>query len=119
MIVVDAHQTGLGESCSVLCLFCFIFQGDDIKETVYCLEWIHGRACLGIPNRLKKVYELEGLVYDLYQHIGESVSKTRLIELLTSNSWDYEPKTRYMYSISINKITQKQTYIMKHRHIEI
>jgi hypothetical protein len=24
-----------------------------------------------------------------------------------------------MYSISINKITQKQTYIMKHRHIEI
>ncbi|XP_056012960.1 protein maelstrom-like isoform X2 [Ostrea edulis] len=75
----------------------FYCLGNDITETVYCLEWIHGRACLGIPNRLKKVYELEGMVYDLYQHIGLSVSKTRVIEFLTSNSWDYEPKTRCDY----------------------
>nr|XP_022328465.1 protein maelstrom homolog isoform X2 [Crassostrea virginica] len=71
--------------------------GNDIKETVYCLEWIHGRACLGIPNRLRKVYELEGMVTDLYQHIGLSVSKTRVIDMLTSSSWDYEPKTRCDY----------------------
>ncbi|XP_062608158.1 protein maelstrom homolog isoform X3 [Saccostrea cucullata] len=75
----------------------FYCLGNDIKETAYCLEWIHGRACLGIPNRLKKVYELEGMVTDLYQHLGHSVSKTRVIELLTSNSWDYEPKTRCDY----------------------
>lgn len=75
-------------------LYCL---GNDIKETTYCLEWIHGRACLGIPNRLRKVYELEGMVTDLYHHIGKSVSKTRVIEMLTSSSWDYEPKTRCDY----------------------
>ncbi|KAK3107275.1 hypothetical protein FSP39_010906 [Pinctada imbricata] len=71
--------------------------GNDIEEVAYCLGWIHSRACLGIPNRLKKVYELEGMVADLYAHKGTMISKSSVIDMLTTSTWDYEPKTRCFY----------------------
>ncbi|XP_060079963.1 uncharacterized protein LOC132559373 [Ylistrum balloti] len=72
-------------------LFCL---GDDCEEMAYCLEWVKGGAALGIPNRLTKVYELEGLVVELFGHIGPSPSKTSVIDMLTCSTWDYEPKIK-------------------------
>ncbi|XP_033757847.1 protein maelstrom homolog [Pecten maximus] len=72
-------------------LFCL---GDDCEEMAYCLEWVKGGAALGVPNRLKKVYELEGLVVELFGHIGPAPSKSSVIDMLTSSTWDYEPNTK-------------------------
>lgn len=51
-----------------------------------------------MPNRLKKVYELEGLICDLYEHIakGESskISKAQATELISSTMFDYELGSR-------------------------
>lgn len=69
-------------------------QGDDVEEIDCCLNWIHDKACIGYANRLKKVYHLEGLVQDLFGHIGQSVSETQVIDMLTAHTWDFEPKTR-------------------------
>lgn len=62
-----------------------------------CLEWIHGRACLGEPNRIRRVYEVESLFQEMYAHVGEQVSKTQCIDRLTCSDWDYEPNTRCQY----------------------
>lgn len=70
-------------------------QNRDVDETSYCMEWIHAKACLGIPNRLRKIYDLGYLLTDLFAHIGMLVSYTKSNDVLTSSSWDYEPKTRY------------------------
>ncbi|KAK3611248.1 hypothetical protein CHS0354_003877 [Potamilus streckersoni] len=73
----------------------YYLHADNSYECVdYCLRWIHSRACLGIPNRLRKVYSLDGLVVDLFSHVGVEVSETSIISMLTSNTWDYEEKTR-------------------------
>ncbi|XP_069115052.1 protein maelstrom homolog [Argopecten irradians] len=72
-------------------LFCL---GDDCEEMAYCLEWVKGGAALGVPNRLTKVYELEGLVVEMFGHIGPAPSKSSVIDMLTSSAWDYEQKTK-------------------------
>ncbi|KAL3863456.1 hypothetical protein ACJMK2_005210 [Sinanodonta woodiana] len=73
----------------------YYLDADNSYECVsYCLRWIHSRTCLGVPNRLRKVYSLDGLVVDLFSHVGVEVSSTSVIDLLTSNTWVYEEKTR-------------------------
>lgn len=67
----------------------------DVVE--HCLDWIHGRAALGEPNRIRKIYEVESLFQEMYAHIGSQVSKTQCIDRLTCSDWDYEPKTRCEY----------------------
>ena len=42
------------------------------------------------------MYHLEGLVQDLFGHIGQSVSETQVIDMLTAHTWDFEPKTRWV-----------------------
>ena len=57
---------------------------------------------LEMPNKLKKVYELEGLVCDLHTHFtAESgstmgISKSKATELISSTIFDYEPNSRYV-----------------------
>ena len=57
--------------------------------------------CLEMPNKLKKVYELEGLVCDLHAHFTAAsgstlaISKSKATELLASTIFDYEPNSRY------------------------
>ncbi|XP_052060350.1 protein maelstrom homolog [Mytilus californianus] len=72
----------------------FYCMGTDVEELEYCLNWVHDKACLGYANRLRRVYNLEGLVQDLFGHIGHSVSETQVIDLMTAHTWDFEPKTR-------------------------
>ena len=53
-----------------------------------------------MANKLKKVYELEGLVCDLHAHFtAESgstmaISKSKATDLISSTIFDYEPNTR-------------------------
>ena len=60
-----------------------------------------------MPNKLKKVYELEGLVCDLHAHFtAESgsmmgISKSKATELLSSTIFDYEPNSRYVTNPSV------------------
>lgn len=75
-------------------ILCYALKGKDIEELEYCLNWIHGKSCIGYVNRLRKVYNIEGLAQDLFAHIGHSVSETQVIDLLTAHTWDFEPKTR-------------------------
>lgn len=62
-----------------------------------------------MPNKLKKVYELEGLVCDLHAHFtagsGSSmgISKSKATELLSSTIFDYEPNSRYACSSNVVK----------------
>lgn len=72
------------------------FQGatGDYLVVECCLQWIHGRTCLGSPNRIKHIYEVEGLMQELHAHIGNQVSKSGCVDALTSHDWDYEPDTR-------------------------
>ena len=54
-----------------------------------------------MPNKLKKVYELEGLVCDLHSHFTAGsgstmgISKSKATELISSTIFDYEPNSRY------------------------
>ena len=56
-----------------------------------------------MPNKLKKVYELEGLVCDLHAHFTAAsgstlaISKSKATELLASTIFDYEPNSRYFW----------------------
>lgn len=70
---------------------------DDYRVVEYCLDWIHGRTCLGTPNCIRKIYEVEGLLLELNAHIGNSVAKSQCVDLLTSHDWDYEPDTKCDY----------------------
>ena len=60
-----------------------------------------------MPNKLKKVYELEGLVCDLHAlFTAESgsamgISKSKATELISSTIFDYEPNTRYVLKSNI------------------
>ena len=60
-----------------------------------------------MPNKLKKVYELEGLVCDLHAHLtAESgsmmgISKSKATELISSTIFDYEPNSRYVTNHSV------------------
>ena len=62
-----------------------------------------------MPNKLKKVYELEGLVCDLHAHFtagsGSSmgISKSKATELLSSTIFDYEPNSRYVCTNNVVK----------------
>ena len=59
-----------------------------------------------MPNKLKKVYELEGLVCDLHAHFTAAsgstlgISKSKATELLSSTIFDYEPNSRYVLTYS-------------------
>ena len=59
---------------------------------------------LEMPNKLKKVYELEGLVCDLHAHFTAGsgstlgISKSKATELLSSTIFDYEPNSRYVWT---------------------
>ena len=82
-----------------------MFQGalDDWKVVEYCLEWIHGRTCLGVPNRIRNIYEVEGLMVELHAHIGNQVSKSQCVDALTSHDWDYAPDTKYDHTVKISQ----------------
>ncbi|XP_067677520.1 protein maelstrom homolog [Haliotis asinina] len=68
---------------------------DSFERTTYCLEWICNHTCLGTVNRLRRVYDLGGLVADLYNHAGkQGISMTSITDMLTSSSWDYVSGTR-------------------------
>ncbi|XP_046546716.1 protein maelstrom homolog [Haliotis rubra] len=68
---------------------------DSYEKTAYCLEWICNHTCLGTVNRLRRVYDLGGLVGDLYSQAGkQSISMTSISDMLTSSSWDYVSGTR-------------------------
>ena len=73
-----------------------------------------------MPNKLKKVYELEGLVCDLHAHFtAESgstmgISKSKATELISSTIFDYEPNTRYVlreFHIFISKVIDTRAII--------
>lgn len=70
----------------------------ETKQTEYCLQWLATKA--EMPNKLKKVYELEGLVCDLHSHFAAEsgstmgISKSKATELLSSTIFDYEPNSR-------------------------
>ncbi|XP_064651283.1 protein maelstrom homolog [Lineus longissimus] len=64
---------------------------EKIEEVEYCMGWIHSHACLGVPNRLKKISHLETMVQELFKHIGEPPpSEVALHDLLTASVFDYE-----------------------------
>ncbi|XP_045165078.2 protein maelstrom homolog [Mercenaria mercenaria] len=77
-------------------LYC-LGAGHKYEAVEYCLDWIHAKACLGEPNRIHKVYEIESLFHEMQAHVGNQVSKTCCIDSLTSSEWDYEPKTKCAY----------------------
>ncbi|XP_068733037.1 protein maelstrom homolog [Montipora capricornis] len=70
----------------------------ETKQTEFCLQYVSKKA--EMPNKLKKVYELEGLVCDLHAHFtAESgstmgISKSKATDLISSTIFDYEPNTR-------------------------
>ncbi|CAH3119717.1 unnamed protein product [Pocillopora meandrina] len=70
----------------------------ETKQTEYCLQWLARKA--EMPNKLKKVYELEGVICDLHSHFtAESgstmgISKSKATELISSTIFDYEPNSR-------------------------
>ncbi|XP_041373037.1 protein maelstrom homolog [Gigantopelta aegis] len=73
-------------------LYCL---NEDIDKTEYCLAWIAQQSCLGRPQRLKKVYELVGLVVDLYANAGHpNMSPSRVQDHLSVNTWDFTRNTR-------------------------
>lgn len=68
-----------------------------------------------MPNKLKKVYELEGLVCDLHTHFtAESgsmmgISKPKATELLSSTIFDYELNSRYVMNPSLLMVANTKT----------
>lgn len=68
-----------------------------------------------MPNKLKKVYELEGLVCDLHAHFtAESgsmmgISKPKATELLSSTIFDYELNSRYVMNPSLLMVANTKT----------
>jgi hypothetical protein len=55
------------------------------------MGWLHSHACLGIPNRLKKISHLETMVQELFKHIGNSPpSEVAIHNMLTTSAFDYE-----------------------------
>ncbi|KAK2566847.1 Protein maelstrom-like protein [Acropora cervicornis] len=70
----------------------------ETKQTEFCLQYLSKKA--EMANKLKKVYELEGLVCDLHAHFtAESgstmaISKSKATDLISSTIFDYEPNTR-------------------------
>ena len=80
------------KNCITLIVVCF--QGNDVEQVKNCLATLHGKAATGIVNRLRKVYELEQLAVELFAHITIPPSKASCIDMLTSNTWDYESDTK-------------------------
>ena len=70
--------------------------GESYKAVEYCLYWVHGKACLGEPNRIHKIYEIESLFQEMYAHVGQNPSKAGLVKRLTESDWDYEPNTKWV-----------------------
>ncbi|XP_031552805.1 protein maelstrom homolog [Actinia tenebrosa] len=70
-------------------------RASETKLTEACLDCLARNA--EMPNRLKKVYELEGLITDLHSHIateGQSISKAQATDLISTTVFDYEPGAR-------------------------
>ncbi|XP_070556218.1 protein maelstrom homolog isoform X2 [Ptychodera flava] len=68
----------------------------DCDKVDWSLDWLAYKA--GVDNKLDKVYELEGLVCDLFQHgSAPAPSKHMAHELLTTSVFDYERDTRCPY----------------------
>ena len=76
--------------CNTLCMLVLL----PLRQPTVC------GACVdsGMPNRIKNVYELEGLICDLYGHISkvdsQSMSKAQATDLISSTVFDYEPGAR-------------------------
>ena len=74
-----------------------------IKETTKvegCMHWLAKNA--GVPNKLKRIYELEGLILDLEYHIAGlppnfTRSKVQATDLMLSTVFDYDTGTRCQY----------------------
>ena len=62
----------------------------------YCMKWIFEHACMA-PERncLKKVFFIEDMVIDLYDHCGASIAEAEASVLLETSNFDYEKHTRY------------------------
>ncbi|XP_078000506.1 protein maelstrom homolog isoform X2 [Glandiceps talaboti] len=74
-------------------LYCMMNNCDKVE---WCLDWLAYKG--GCPNLLEKVYELEGLVMDLFDHGGGNMpSKSQAHDLLTTSVFDYEKYTRCNY----------------------
>lgn len=77
-------------------LYC-LGAGHYYEAVEYCLDWIHMKACLGVPNSIRKIYEVESLFQEMHAHIGNQVSKASCIDALTSSDWDYDRNTKCEY----------------------
>nr|XP_006821431.1 PREDICTED: protein maelstrom homolog [Saccoglossus kowalevskii] len=65
----------------------------DCNKIEWCLDWLAYQA--GTSNKITKVYELEGLVMDLFAHGSSGFpSKNQAHDLLTTSVFDYERNTR-------------------------
>ncbi|KAI0213529.1 maelstrom-like protein [Lamellibrachia satsuma] len=75
------------------------FLGNERKTVEYCMDWLHAHACLGIPNRLHRLFILENMIVELYAHklTGETTpppTRSAVVEMLTTSVFDYEANTR-------------------------
>ncbi|XP_028405303.1 protein maelstrom homolog [Dendronephthya gigantea] len=72
-------------------------KASESKLTEFSLDWLASRA--GSPNKIKKVYELGGLVCDLFAESKDAEtkvapSKHNVMELLSTTVFDYESGAR-------------------------
>ncbi|XP_048588733.1 protein maelstrom homolog [Nematostella vectensis] len=72
-------------------------RASETKQTDSCLDWLARHA--EMPNKLRKVYELEGLICDLFSHVDQrseysGISKAQASDLLSSTVFDFEPGAR-------------------------
>ena len=73
-----------------------------------------------MTNKLRKVYELEGLICDLHAHSENTpfgISKSQATDLISSTVFDYETNTRLgacLYIISILICCTTNIRKMKH-----
>ncbi|XP_030834251.1 protein maelstrom homolog isoform X2 [Strongylocentrotus purpuratus] len=66
------------------------------EEVEYTLEWLARNA--GMSHSLRKVYETELLILELFRNAGEIVpSRGQVSSLLASSAWDYIWDTRCAY----------------------
>ncbi|XP_064599178.1 protein maelstrom homolog [Liolophura sinensis] len=61
------------------------------RETKKCLEWLHFMAMDRGTCKLGRVLNLEGLLMDLYNHIGQTISHSEVVNILGTTSYDFTP----------------------------
>nr|CAB3263593.1 protein maelstrom 2-like [Phallusia mammillata] len=75
----------------------------ELRKTLYCLDWMAARA--GIANRLHKVFELEDIAVELFDHAGVTrPSRTTIEDGCSSSMFDYESDTKCNYHDDIECI---------------